>query len=109
MVCEMAAAFPLQPHQACFRLPNPFPYLPFYSIYPPFPFLFPMPSSAHLAYARKKGPGRPPNAWIIYRKTKLPTLPPVAPGQSRRCQAEVSRIISKMWREEPDHVKAEYE
>lgn len=39
----------------------------------------------------------------------LPTLPPVAPGQSRRCQAEVSRIISKMWREEPDHVKAEYE
>jgi hypothetical protein len=68
-----------------------------------------MPSSAHLAYARKKGPGRPPNAWIIYRKTKLPTLPPVAPGQSRRCQAEVSRIISKMWREEPDHVKAEYE
>ena len=96
----MAPAFLLQPHHPCFRLPS------LYYIHPSFPFFFPMPTPP---YARQKGPGRPPNAWIIYRKTMLPTLPPVPPGQPRRCQAEVSRIISKMWREEPDHVKAEYE
>ena len=36
-------------------------------------------------------------------------MPPVAPGQPRRAQAEVSKIISDMWRQEPDHVKAKYE
>ncbi|KAG1716098.1 hypothetical protein ID866_1070 [Astraeus odoratus] len=48
---------------------------------------------------------RPPNAWIIYRSHKVKELPPDA----SRAQADVSKIISTMWRQEPDHVKLEYE
>ncbi|KAF7968047.1 hypothetical protein HWV62_32112 [Athelia sp. TMB] len=68
-----------------------------------------MASHPYLPAAKEKGPARPPNAWIIYRKTKFRTLPPLQPGEPRRAQADVSKLISKMWREEPDAVKAEYE
>lgn len=68
-----------------------------------------MASHPYLPMAKEKGPARPPNAWIIYRKTKFRTLPPLQPGEPRRAQADVSKMISKMWREEPDSTKAEYE
>ena len=68
-----------------------------------------MATPAYLVHERTKGPARPSNAWIIYRKVKSQMLPPVAPGEKRRAQADVSKIISQMWKEEPEHVKAEYE
>src|SRR3954452_3795475 len=39
-------------------------------------------------------PPRPPNAWILYRSDKLRQLPPTEPGNPRRAQAEVSKMIS---------------
>jgi hypothetical protein len=102
----MPSSFLYQPHQARFRLFSPFPLYTLYSLHPSIPPFYAM---ATPTYGRERGPARPPNAWIIYRKTKLATLPPVPPGQPRRAQAEVSKIISKMWREEPDVVKADYE
>ncbi|KAI6032779.1 hypothetical protein F5J12DRAFT_887668 [Pisolithus orientalis] len=50
-------------------------------------------------------PPRPPNAWILYRSDKLRQLPP-AKG---RPQADVSKMISKMWAEETDTVRLLYE
>ncbi|EPQ57488.1 high mobility group box, partial [Gloeophyllum trabeum ATCC 11539] len=54
-------------------------------------------------------PPRPPNAWILYRSDKLKTLPPVPPGMPRRAQADVSREISLMWKNEREEVRAQYE
>jgi hypothetical protein len=54
-------------------------------------------------------PPRPPNAWILYRSDKLRQLPPIEPGNPRRAQAEVSKMISSMWKNESDTVRAEYE
>ncbi|KAI6044670.1 hypothetical protein EDC04DRAFT_326532 [Pisolithus marmoratus] len=50
-------------------------------------------------------PPRPPNAWILYRSDKLRQLPP----SKGRAQAEVSKMISKMWQEETDTVRLFYE
>lgn len=54
-------------------------------------------------------PPRPPNAWILYRSDKLRELPPPAPNQPRRAQADVSKLISHMWKHESEYVRAEYE
>jgi hypothetical protein len=54
-------------------------------------------------------PPRPPNAWILYRSDKLRELPPTAPGVPRRAQAEVSKLISNMWKGESDDVRTQYE
>ncbi|KAG1777053.1 hypothetical protein EV702DRAFT_302170 [Suillus placidus] len=54
-------------------------------------------------------PPRPPNAWILYRSDKIKVLPPAEPGQRNRAQADVSKLISDMWRNESDAVKLEYE
>ncbi|KAG2033502.1 high mobility group box domain-containing protein, partial [Suillus americanus] len=54
-------------------------------------------------------PPRPPNAWILYRSDKIKVLPPAQPGQRSRAQADVSKLISDMWRNESDAVKLEYE
>jgi hypothetical protein len=51
---------------------------------------------------------RPPNRWILYRADKVRELEP-PPGQPRRPQAEISKLISQMWAAEPPHVKAAYE
>lgn len=51
---------------------------------------------------------RPPNAWILYRSDKLKSLPPVQPGV-RRAQAEVSRMLSDMWKEEGEETRSYYE
>ncbi|KXN93388.1 Silenced mating-type M-specific polypeptide Mc [Leucoagaricus sp. SymC.cos] len=52
---------------------------------------------------------RPPNAWIIYRSDKVHQLPPLEPGQPRRAQAEVSKLISNMWANESEETRQEYE
>lgn len=54
-------------------------------------------------------PPRPPNAWILYRSDKLKSLPPEQPGEQRRAQADVSKLISELWKRESDAVKLEYE
>ncbi|KAG2113868.1 uncharacterized protein F5147DRAFT_35746 [Suillus discolor] len=54
-------------------------------------------------------PPRPPNAWILYRSDKIKELPPAEPGQRSRAQADVSKLVSDMWRKESDAVKLEYE
>jgi len=67
--------------------------------------------SATTVKARAKDiqPPRPPNAWILYRSDKLKSLPPEQPGEQRRAQADVSKLISEMWRNESEAVKLEYE
>jgi len=54
-------------------------------------------------------PPRPPNAWILYRSDKLKSLPPEQPGEQRRAQADVSKLISELWKRESEAVKLEYE
>ena len=54
-------------------------------------------------------PPRPPNAWILYRSDKLRALPPQVPGTPRRVQADVSKLISSMWRNESEDVRNQYE
>lgn len=54
-------------------------------------------------------PPRPPNAWILYRSDMVRELPPVAPGTPRRAQAEVSKMISDMWKAAPERVRQHYE
>ena len=49
-------------------------------------------------------PPRPRNSWILYRRDQLRRLP-----RGQMTQADVSQLISKMWREAPEHVHAEYE
>ncbi|KAG6832501.1 hypothetical protein H0H87_001426 [Tephrocybe sp. NHM501043] len=51
---------------------------------------------------------RPPNSWILYRSDMVACLPPPPPGTTRS-QADVSKIISAMWKSEKPEVKAEYE
>ena len=54
-------------------------------------------------------PPRPPNAWILYRSEKIRTLPPLQPGEARRGQADVSRMISEMWKNETEEERSRYE
>lgn len=60
-----------------------------------------------LAMTRQNAP-RPPNAWILYRSDRLKELPPLAQGE-RRAQADVSRMISRMWKGETDETRQHYE
>ena len=60
-----------------------------------------------LAMTRQNAP-RPPNAWILYRSDRLKELPPLAQGE-RRAQADVSRMISRMWKNETDETRQHYE
>ncbi|KAG0702978.1 hypothetical protein DFH29DRAFT_998930 [Suillus ampliporus] len=66
-------------------------------------------STSGKARAKEIQPPRPPNAWILYRSDKLRSLPPELPGGQRRAQADVSKLISEMWRSESEAVKLEYE
>ncbi|KZV69342.1 high mobility group box, partial [Peniophora sp. CONT] len=52
---------------------------------------------------------RPPNAWIIYRSDKLKELGKPKSGQPKVPQAEISKSISLMWRNETEDVKKKYE
>jgi hypothetical protein len=89
------------------------------SLYPPYPCLavIPYPHALHamstadisLSPERIVQPPRPPNAWILYRSDKLRQLPPTEPGNPRRAQAEVSKMISNMWKNESEAVRNEYE
>ncbi|KAG5646273.1 hypothetical protein DXG03_003869 [Asterophora parasitica] len=51
---------------------------------------------------------RPPNSWILYRSAMVALLGPPPDGETRS-QAEVSRMISRMWKTEAPAVRAEYE
>jgi hypothetical protein len=51
---------------------------------------------------------RPSNAWILYRSDAIACLPPVAAGQPRRSQAEISKIVARAWSDEDPVVKQEY-
>ncbi|KAF8520375.1 hypothetical protein BU17DRAFT_65397 [Hysterangium stoloniferum] len=65
-------------------------------------------SSSHKADP-DQNPPRPPNAWILYRSDKLKALPSPEPGMPRKPQADISKIISSMWRMESTAVRSEYE
>ena len=54
-------------------------------------------------------PRRPANAWILYRSDKMKILKPTAPEAPRRTQADISKLIAGMWKNEADEVKRHYE
>ncbi|KIJ19098.1 hypothetical protein PAXINDRAFT_70028, partial [Paxillus involutus ATCC 200175] len=66
----------------------------------------PIAGSSRQQPAYKVQPPRPPNAWILYRSDKLKDLPP---SKERRAQADVSKLISNLWKNETEQVKLEYE
>ncbi|GJJ06283.1 hypothetical protein Clacol_000474 [Clathrus columnatus] len=68
-------------------------------------------SSSHRANPLTPGnqPPRPPNAWILYRSDKLRNIPSPPPGAPKRPQAEVSKMISQMWKLESPDVRGHYE
>lgn len=68
-----------------------------------------MPSHSSRSAPRVVKAPRPPNAWIIYRSDKVHQLPPIEPGQPRRAQAEVSKMISNMWANESEETRQVYE
>ncbi|TDL16647.1 high mobility group box, partial [Rickenella mellea] len=52
---------------------------------------------------------RPPNAWILYRSERLRSIAALNPGAPRLAQADISKQISGMWKNESDEVRAHYE
>ncbi|GLB43205.1 putative high mobility group [Lyophyllum shimeji] len=50
---------------------------------------------------------RPPNSFMLYRSDMGPRLPPPPPGTTRP-QAEVSRLVAKLWHNEAPEVRREY-
>ena len=51
---------------------------------------------------------RPPNAWILYRSNKIAELKD-DPALTGRLQADISKMIGALWRNEKPEVKAHYE
>jgi hypothetical protein len=55
-------------------------------------------------------PPRPANAWILYRSAKMKVLKePQTSGQPRRTQADISKLIAEMWKNETPGVRQYYE
>ncbi|KAG8799115.1 hypothetical protein FRC17_007222, partial [Serendipita sp. 399] len=54
-------------------------------------------------------PPRPANAWILYRSHKMKDLTPTEPGAPRRPQADISKLIAEMWKNETPEVRQRYE
>lgn len=54
-------------------------------------------------------PRRPANAWILYRSDKMKILKPTEPSAPRRTQADISKLIAEMWRNETEEIKRYYE
>lgn len=55
-------------------------------------------------------PPRPANAWILYRSAKMKVLKePQTSGQPRRTQADISKLIAEMWKNETPEVRQYYE
>ncbi|OSD01293.1 hypothetical protein PYCCODRAFT_1468729 [Trametes coccinea BRFM310] len=53
---------------------------------------------------------RPPNAWILYRTARLKEMKAASKdGECSVKQADFSRIIGEMWKNEKDSVKKEFE
>lgn len=53
-------------------------------------------------------PPRPANAWILYRSDKMKNLAP-EPGKPRRPQADISKLIAEMWKNEKPEIRQQYE
>jgi len=51
---------------------------------------------------------RPPNAWILYRSRKLADLKN-DPAIAGRLQADISKMVGQLWRNESPETKAQYE
>ncbi|KAF9007999.1 sequence-specific DNA-binding high mobility group box protein, partial [Cyathus striatus] len=49
---------------------------------------------------------RPPNAWILFRAVKQKEL---LESRGKEPQAEVSKMISQVWKDAPEDVRAHYE
>lgn len=73
------------------------------ALHPMMPTMGPAPSTA------SGQPPRPANAWILYRSDKMKDIPPALPGQARRPQADISKLIAAMWKAESPEVRQRYE
>ncbi|TDL26051.1 hypothetical protein BD410DRAFT_563645 [Rickenella mellea] len=109
----------------CLPLPPPnhklvfVPAFTFFNRYPPIVPLFskrtparqirPMPGPVRTQGGKPAQPPRPPNAWILYRSDKLREIPSLNPGAPRLPQADISKQISAMWKNECEEVRAKYE
>lgn len=67
------------------------------------------PDRATASDARPRQPPRPLNAWILYRRAKLKELLQEDPELKRLPQSELSKKISRFWKEEPDIIRQQYE
>lgn len=54
-------------------------------------------------------PPRPANAWILYRSDKMKDIAPSLPGQPRPPQADISKLIAAMWKNETSEIRQHYE
>jgi hypothetical protein len=66
-------------------------------------------TAARAPSASSRQPPRPLNAWILYRKAKLAELLKEEPELKRQPQAELSKRISRLWKEESDEIRTRYE
>ncbi|GAA6035238.1 hypothetical protein JCM8097_006434 [Rhodosporidiobolus ruineniae] len=57
---------------------------------------------------KRLNPPRPPNAWICYRSARVQELKGTA-QYAKLPQADVSKIIGELWRNESAEVRAQYE
>lgn len=63
----------------------------------------------HLMGSGSGQPPRPANAWILYRSDKMRDLKPPPSGQPRPPQADISKLIAAMWKNEQPEIKQHYE
>lgn len=54
-------------------------------------------------------PPRPANAWILYRSDKMKNIAPPPPGKAKPPQADISKLIAAMWKNEQPEVRQHYE
>ncbi|KAG8840078.1 hypothetical protein FRC20_005805, partial [Serendipita sp. 405] len=68
-----------------------------------------LPSVANGGSTPANQPPRPANAWILYRSHKMKDLTPSEPGLPRRPQADISKQIAEMWKNETPEIRQHYE
>ncbi|KAJ3482094.1 hypothetical protein NLI96_g7218 [Meripilus lineatus] len=60
-------------------------------------------------YDKDGQPPRPRNSWIIFRTEMLNKRGPPEPGTKKQPQADVSKVIAKLWHDAPPDIREEYE
>lgn len=65
------------------------------------------PKSKFSSITIEKRTPRPSNAFMLYRSSLSKVLNP--PGDVKRPQSEVSKLVGSLWRNEPSKIRAEWE